>query len=111
MTTYNTIMYKYLDGGEVVRVIGEVDGLIAGYLQIEYAYGDDVETGDGAAVLLRPSECHDVPPTLLLDTKVAKLQQTVATLEETIRRHRAELAKQEQKREFHKRWLQTNQAW
>lgn len=103
--------YKYLNSGEAVRVIGEVDGLIAGYLQVEYAYGDEVDTGDGVAVLLRPSELHDVPPTPLLDLQVHRLQQTVVMLEETILRHRTELAKQEQKREFHKRWLQTNQAW
>lgn len=103
--------YKYLNSGEAVRVIGEVKGLIAGYLQVEYAYGDEVVPGDGAAVLLRPTEVHDVPPTPLLDMQVAKLQQAVAMLEETIRRHRTELAKQEREREKHKRWLQENQAW
>lgn len=103
--------YKYLNSGEAVRVIGKVDGLIAGYLQVEYAYGDEVDMGDGAAVLLRPSELHDVPPTLLLDERVTKLQQTVAMMEETIRRHRTELAKQERERADHKRWLQQSQAW
>lgn len=111
MTTYTTTTYKYLSSGQAVRVIGEVDGLIAGYLQVEYAYGDEVEAGDGDAVLLRPSDYHDVPPTPLLDTKVAQLQQTVTMLEETLRRHRTELANQERERENHKRWLQQNQAW
>lgn len=103
--------YKYLMNGQKIRTIGEVNGLVAGYTRVEYAWGDEVEEGDGEAVLLRPSLLHDSPPTKALNEEVARLQAVVEKLREQVGVQQRELAKAKQESNSLQRWVKQHQAW